>query len=74
MGKARCSIWDPAAITRSMSSGRQSGICAREEHSLEEILFIVCDRFDVAAQQAQDDILELIMQLEQAELLHSKRR
>ena len=57
-----------------MSSGRQSGICAREEHSLEEILFIVCDRFDVAAQQTQDDIWELIMQLEQAELRHSKRR
>lgn len=44
------------------------------EHSLEEILSIVCDRFDVAAQQAQDDIGELIMQLEQEELLHTERR
>ena len=76
-------VLDGESVLLNLSSGRYYTLnvvgsfvwdLCKGEHSLEEILSIACDRFDVAAQQAQDDIWELIMQLEQEELLHTERR
>lgn len=61
------------AITRSMSSDQPFGICAGEQ-SLRQIHSAICARFDVSEQQAQDDMLALIVLLEQEGLLHTERR
>ncbi len=44
------------------------------DRSLEEILATVCDKFDVPAAQAQDDLTDLMAQLSQEGLIHIERR
>ena len=42
--------------------------------SLAQILSAISDRFDVTSQQAQSDLLDLVIQLCQEGLLHTERR
>ena len=43
-------------------------------HSLDHILSAISERFDVACQQAQTDLVDLVIQLRQEGLLHCERR
>jgi hypothetical protein len=42
--------------------------------SLAHILPTICESFDVTAQQAQDDLVDLVVHLDEEGLLHTERR
>ncbi len=76
-------VLDGESVLLNLSSGRYYTLnvvgstiwdLCKGEQSLRQILSTICDRFDVSAQQAQDDVLDLIMHLEQEGLLHPERR
>lgn len=76
-------VLDGESVLLNLSSGRYytlnvvgSTICdlCKGEQSLRQIHSTICAMFDVSEQQAQDDMLELFVLLEQEGLLHTERR
>ncbi|HRC42504.1 MAG TPA: PqqD family protein [Nitrospira sp.] len=76
-------VLDGESVLLNLNSGRYYTLnvvgsaiwdLCRGEQSLRQINSAVCARFDVSEQQAQDDMLELIVLLEQEGLLHTEGR
>ena len=44
------------------------------DQSLAQVLATICGKFDVTAQQAQDDLLDLVVELGQEGLIYTERR
>ncbi len=77
------SVLDGESVLLNLSSGRYYSLnvvgstiwdLCGGERSLRQILSAICERFEVSVSQAQNDVLELIMHLEQEGLLHTERR
>ena len=76
-------VLDGESVLLNLNSGRYYTLnvvgstiwnLCRGEQSLRQIHSAICARFDVSEQQAQDDMLALIVLLEQEGLLHTERR
>ncbi|MCS6290856.1 MAG: PqqD family protein [Nitrospira sp.] len=76
-------VLDGESVLLNLNSGRYYTLnvvgstiwdLCRGEQSLRQIHSAICARFDVSAQQAQDDVLDLIVHLEQEGLLQIERR
>ncbi len=44
------------------------------DRSLNEVVATICEKFDVTARQAQDDLLDLVVELDQEGLIQTERR
>lgn len=76
-------ILDGESVLLNLSTGRYYTLNAvgslvweqcTGSHSLAHILATISERFDVTSQQAQADLLDLVVQLRKEGLLHSERR
>lgn len=76
-------LLDGETVLLNLSTGRYYTLNAvgsaiwnlcRGDRSLAQILSMMCEGFDVSVGQAQEDLLDLVMQLEQEGLLQTERR
>ena len=76
-------VLDGESILLNLSTGRYYTLNAvgsvvwdlsTGDRSLAHVVSTICDRFDVTVQQAQDDLLDLVVELSQEGLIHTERR
>jgi Coenzyme PQQ synthesis protein D (PqqD). len=76
-------VLEGASVLLNLSTGRYYTLNAvgsiiwdmcSQDCPLAHVVSAICDKFDVTVQKAQDDLIDLVVQLEQEGLMHIERR
>lgn len=76
-------VLDGESVLLNLSTGRYYTLNAvgsvvwelsRGDRSLAHVVSTICGKFDVTVRQAQDDLLDLVVELAQEGLIHTERR